>query len=266
MDVSALTKKRIEELVEQGSRLDKRKLLEFRPIVIEQGVAKKAEGSARVKLGDTEVIVGVKLDVGEPYTDSPDSGAMIVTAELWPLASERFELGPPKIQAIELARIIDRGIRESEFIDFKKLCIKKGELVWTVFIDIYPINDAGNLIDASSLAAVAALRNAVFPVLEGDKVKYGELTSKHMPLGNWPLTLTLYNIGGKFVLDPSTAEEEIAQGRLTVAMVFEKKEEFIHALQKSGDAPLTEVEISEILNIVASEGRKLVQKINSQIK
>lgn len=266
MDVSALTKKRIEELIEQGSRLDKRKLLEFRPIVIEQGIAKKAEGSARVKIGDTEVVVGVKLDVGEPYTDSPDAGAMIVTAELWPLASEKFELGPPQIQAIELARIVDRGIRESEFIDFKKLCIKKGEAVWIVFIDIYPINDDGNLIDASALATVAALHNAVFPVLEKDKVKYGELSSKKLPLKNWPLTLTLYNIGNKFIFDPTTAEEEIASGRLTTAITFDKKEEFIHALQKSGDAALTETEISEILNTAVSEGRKFAQKIESQIK
>ena len=35
-----------------------------------------------------------------------------------------FDIGRPGIEAIELARVIDRGIRESGFIDFKKLCIK----------------------------------------------------------------------------------------------------------------------------------------------
>lgn len=264
MDVSIVTKKRIEELAEENRRFDERKLLETRKIVVEQGIAKKAEGSARVKFGDTEVIVGVKLNVGEPYTDSPEDGAIIVTAELWPLASEKFELGPPQIRAIELARLVDRGIRESQFIDLKKLCIKAGELVWTVSIDIYPINDDGNLIDASALAAVAALKNAVFPVLENDKVKYGELTSKKLPLNSAPLTLTLYKIGKKFVIDPNSFEEEIARARITVAMTFDKKE--IHALQKAGDEALDEEEILRTIAAALEEGKKLHEKITKQIK
>ena len=82
----------------------------------------------------------------------------MITAEFSPMASELFEKGPPSIEAIELARIIDRGIRESEVIDVKKLCIKEGEKVWSVMIDLYPMNNGGNLIDACALAAMAAPR------------------------------------------------------------------------------------------------------------
>ncbi|MEM4153160.1 MAG: exosome complex protein Rrp42 [Candidatus Pacearchaeota archaeon] len=260
MDVSKLTKTRIEELIKEGKRFDGRKLLEFRDIVIETGISKNAEGSARVKLGDTEVIVGVKLDVGEPYTDSPDSGAMVVTAELSPLASEKFELGPPEIQAIELARIVDRGIRESNFIDFKKLCIKEGELVWIIFIDIYVINDDGNLIDAAALAAVSALYETVFPKLEGDKVKYGEFTNKKLPLNEPPITITCYKIGNSFIIDPTSMEEETAVGRLSVAITLDK-EPYIHALQKSGDATFTEEEIFEAIKIASNESKKLLNKL-----
>lgn len=260
MDVSNLTKARINELAEKGKRFDGRKLLEFRDIVIETGISKNAEGSARVKLGDTEVIVGVKLDVGEPYTDSPDSGAMAVAAELSPLASEKFELGPPEIQAIELARIVDRGIRESGFIDFKKLCIKEGELVWMVFIDIYVINDDGNIIDAAALGAVSALLDAVFPKLEGDKVQYGEFTNKKLPLNEPPITITCYKIGKSFMLDPTSLEEETAIGRLSVAVTLDK-EPWIHALQKSGDATMTEAEIFEAIKIVSNESKKLLNKL-----
>lgn len=262
MDTTSITKKRIEELANEGRRLDERKLIQSRQIVVEQGIIKKAEGSARVKIGDTEVIAGVKLSVSEPYTDSPDEGALAVTAELWPLASEKFELGPPGIQAIELARVVDRGIRESHFIDMKKMCIKEGELVWMVFIDIYPINDDGNLIDAAALAAVAALKNAVFPVLEGDKIKFGELTAKKLPLGNAPFTVTLYKIGKKFVLDPSSTEEECAKARITAAATFDKKGTFIHAMQKAGDEPLTEAEIIGAVGTIIEEAGKLAEKVN----
>lgn len=265
MEVSGLTKKRIEELIKEDKRIDKRKPLEFRPIVVEQGISKKAEGSARVKVGDTEVLVGVKMDLTEPFPDTPENGALMVTAELWPLASEKFEMGPPDIQAIELARLVDRSIRESEFIDLKKLCVKKGELVWAVFLDIYPINDDGNLIDASAIAAAAALKNAFFPSVKEEKVQYGELTTKKLPLKAMPVMLTFHKIGDKFILDPTVAEEEASKARLTVAMTFDK-EVYIHALQKAGAEPLDEEEITKLLDIALKEGKKIFENISKQLK
>src|SRR3989338_2799827 len=90
-------------LLNADIRLDGRKLTEYRkPIEVEYGVVKTAEGSARVKIGETEVIVGVKMEAGEPYPDMPDEGTIIVGAELLPLSNPEFELGPPGIQAIEL--------------------------------------------------------------------------------------------------------------------------------------------------------------------
>jgi len=115
-------------------------------------------------------MVGVKLEVGEPYPDTPDEGTIIVGAELLPLSNPEFELGPPGIQAIELARVVDRGIRESKALDFRKLCIEPGKKIWMVIIDICPINDAGNLFDASSLAALAALQDAKYPAFDGEKL------------------------------------------------------------------------------------------------
>ncbi len=265
MEISSLTKKRIEELLKEGKRLDRRKPLEFRDITIEQNVSNKAEGSARVKIGDTEVIAGVKLSVMEPFPDTPDAGALMVGAELSPLASDKFELGPPGIRAIELARIIDRGIRESEFIDLKKLCIKKNELVWAVFIDIYPINYDGNLIDASALAAIAALHNAVFPKIKNDKVQFGELTNKSLPLKDTPITITFYKINNTFILDPVMEEEEAAQGRVSMALTF-KKEEFLHAIQKAGDEALDEKEVLEVIELASKEGKKLYNKIKTHLK
>ena len=127
METSNLTKKRIKDYLESGKRFDSRKPLEYRDIDIEIGISKNAEGSARVRIGKTEVVAGVKMDVGTPYPDHEEEGTMMTTLELLPLSSDEFEYGPPSINAIEMARIIDRGIRESGAIDFKKLCIKKEE-------------------------------------------------------------------------------------------------------------------------------------------
>ena len=148
--------KQIEALLEKGKRLDERGLLDTREIKIEQGVIEKAEGSARVLLGKTEVLVGVKVETGEPFPDTPNDGVMTVNAELVPLASPHFEPGPPDENSIELARVVDRGIRESHAIDTEKLCIEPGKKVFVVFVDVYVLNHDGNLIDAAAIAAMAA--------------------------------------------------------------------------------------------------------------
>lgn len=242
-------------LLNASVRLDGRKLTEYRkPIEVEYGIIKTAEGSARVKIGETEVMVGVKMEVGEPYPDTPDEGTIIVGAELLPLSNPEFELGPPGIQAIELARVVDRGIRESKAIDFKKLCIEKGGKIWMVVIDICPINDAGNLFDASSLAAMAALKHTVFPSFDGEKVDYKAKTDKKLALEKVPIAVTVIKIGDKFIVDPDIEEEKVIDARLTVSSI---EDGTLCALQKGGDFPLTMDEISKMLDIGIEKAREL---------
>jgi len=249
-----MSEKYIFDLIKQDSRIDGRDLIEYRkPIKIETGVSKNAEGSAKAIIGETEVAVGIKLNVGEPYPDNPDEGTIIVSAELLPMASEEFESGPPGTQAIELARIIDRGVRESKVIDFKKLCIKKGELVWLVFIDIYPINDAGNLIDASALATIAALKEVKFPKLEKDKVKYGELTKEKLPLNKIPITCTLIKINDKILVDPNLEEEQVIDARLSIAISNNK----INAIQKGGIEGISFEELNQMIDIAFEKEKEL---------
>ena len=102
MRTSDITGDRVREYLESGKRFDGRAANEFRDIEIQTGVSKNAEGSARVKIGKTEVIVGVKMGTGTPYPDSPNQGNLMTTTELLPLSSPRFEYGPPRIESIEL--------------------------------------------------------------------------------------------------------------------------------------------------------------------
>lgn len=245
----------ISSLLNKNIRMDGRGLLDYRePITIETNVSKNAEGSARVIIGDTEVIVGVKLNVGEPFPDSPDECVLIVGAELLPLSSPEFELGPPGVEATEIARIVDRGIRESNMIDMEKLVIREGELVWIVFLDIYTINDAGNLIDASALASAAALKNSLMPKLEKDKVVFGEHTKEKLPLKRLPITCTVYKLNDKFMLDVNEKEEKVIDSRLTIAVSEKNK---IHALQKGGNKGLTINEVDNMIDIAQEKTKEL---------
>ena len=89
------------KLSSEGKRADGRKFDEFRNIKIEVNVVNKAEGSAKVTIGNTQVISGIKIDIGEPYPDSPDSGVMTTAAELIPMASQVYNACMlPSFQAI----------------------------------------------------------------------------------------------------------------------------------------------------------------------
>ncbi|MEM2422734.1 MAG: exosome complex protein Rrp42, partial [Candidatus Bathyarchaeia archaeon] len=173
--ITKIEKKNLMELLVNGKRIDGRGLTDYRPFTIEKNVIEKANGSAQIKLGKTKVMVGIKVETGEPFSDTPDEGVLMVNAELVPLASPTFEPGPPDENAIELARVVDRGLRESKALDLKKLCIKEGEKVFIVFVDIYVLDYDGNLIDASAIAALTALLTAK---IRNYEVKNGELIYK----------------------------------------------------------------------------------------
>lgn len=257
-----MTREHVLKYLLKGLRYDGRKMDEFRPVTVESGVSHAAEGSARVRIGDTEVLAGVKLGVETPYPDTPAQGNLMINAELTPLSSPLFETGPPGDQAIELARVIDRGIRESKAIDLTKLCIKEGEQVWSVMVDIVTINDGGNLLDAAALAAIAALQDAVFPeVREDGTVDYARKTSRRLPLVQTPIEVTVLKIGEQLVVDPIPAEEAALDARLTVAV---NDKDIICALQKGGEAPLSIEDISAMIDLAMTKAKELRKKLKSR--
>lgn len=250
--------KQISELIQKGKRLDERGLLDYREIKIEQGLIEKAEGSAKVLLGKTEVLVGVKVETGAPFPDTPNEGVQTVNAELTPIASPSFEPGPPDENSIELARIVDRGIRESKVIDTEKLCIEAGKKVFVVFIDVYVLNHDGNLIDASAMAAMAALLNTKMPNYE---IKDGELKIKQgytpLPLKSHPITVTVVKINNTLIIDPRLEEEQVVDCRLSMAVDGDGN---ICAVQKGGSGFFTPQQILEASKIAQTKAAELRKK------
>ena len=251
-------KQHVLKYLNKGTRYDSRKTTDFRDVKIEYGITGSAEGSSRVTIGGTVVIAGVKMSIDKPYPDNPDKGNLMVNVELRPLANPRFESGPPGFQAIELARVIDRGIRESDTIDVKDLCVTPAEAVWTVIIDIVPINDEGNLFDACGLAALAALKDAKFPgVNDAGKADYDKRTDKPLPLKHEPVPITILKIDNHLIVDPLTAEEDVSDARLTTAVMEDGN---ICAMQKGGEAPFTIDEIDKIVGLAQEKSKMLRQK------
>lgn len=241
------------KLLEKDERLDGRKLEEFRNIKVMPGIIERAEGSARVIFGKTDVIAGIKMEIETPFPDTPDEGTIKTNAEFAPIAHPDFNPGPPGEDATELARVVDRGIRESNAIDLGKLCLIEGEKVWGTFIDIHIINHDGNLIDASSLASMAALLNARIPKYENEKIIRTEFSGK-IPVVHKPINVAAFKVMNKFLIDPIKDEEDMCDAWLSVAT---REDSMICAMQKGGKATLSHKDIDNMVSIATKKSKEL---------
>ena len=249
--ISGLERQYVTKLMNQGKRMDGRGLLEYRKITIISNFIPKAEGSADVRIGNTRVICGIKYDIGKPYSDNPDKGVCTVMAEFVPIASPLFEPGRPGENAIQLARVVDLGIRHTDCLDYNKLCVAVGKYVYVIFVDNYTFDHYGNLTDTAALAAITALLGAKLPRAklndEGEPVWDG--TYMNMPINEIPLSITFGKIGDTIFVDPIFAEEMVMDGSIAFA-IDEKKQ--ITSIQKYGSATWS---VSEILET----GKKAVK-------
>ncbi|HLC79344.1 MAG TPA: exosome complex protein Rrp42 [archaeon] len=254
--ISELWDLRVDKVVsdlKEGKRIDGRKVDELRKITIKNGISENADGSARVTLGQTDVMAGVKMVPGTPYPDSPGEGSISVGAELLPMADPEFEVGPPRDEAIELSRVVDRGIRESKAIDFSDLCIVEGEKVWVGYVDIYIINNDGNLFDACGVAAMSALLETKLPKLEDYKIVKGEYSGK-LKLKSKPILNTFAKIGNVVVADPILSEEKAMSARFSVTVT---EDDNISAFQKGLAGSFKVDEINSCIDIALKNSKQI---------
>ena len=249
----------IREMVKDGDRLDGRDLDEYREINLETDyINETAEGSALVEIGNTRVVVGLKVGVEDPYDDRPSQGTIVTNAELAPMAAREYESGPPQEAGVELARVVDRGIREAEAVDLEKLCITEGEKVYTLFLDVHVLNDAGNLIDASALGAIAALKTGFIPEYDEET---GEIDrdekAMDVPIEEEVVTATGRKINGQLLWDTTREEKDALDARLTVSYNDDGN---IVAMQKGEMKPYSQEEIRQTLDS-AHEKTEMLREI-----
>jgi exosome complex component RRP42 len=262
--VEHLRRQQMWDAISKGKRLDERNLDEIRPIEIELDAIKKANGSARVKLGNSEVIAGVKVETGEPFEGLENKGALIVSAEILPTASPYVEPGPPDEDTIELARVVDRGIRESEMIDLERLVLVPGKIVYTIFVDCSIINADGNLFDATSFAAVSALASSKIPVFEmrdGKVIDTGN--TQRPPVTTLPVSITAVRIAQSVILDPTAEEEACMDARITITT--NSNGDFT-AIQKGSTGAFTVEQLKKAAGVARIKGENVRAKLQELIE
>ena len=253
--VPKLLRAHLSDLSMNNARIDGRSQWEGRNLVVEHSVLPRAEGSARVRMGDTIVLAGVKFQIMQPYPDRPNQGGLMCSADVRPIAGRNWEAGPPSPEAIELGRVVDRGIRESGCIDVDSLCIIPGEKAWQVILDLFAVSDDGNLFDAFALAGIAALRNATVPA---ERFEVGE--DYALPVSKTPIMCSYHKVGGRFVYDACSREELGGDERIHITL---GDDDNVHSLQKGLKGIFSPEEFSEIMTNARERTKELRKIVDS---
>lgn len=260
--VSAIERDYILSNLKKDKRIDGRDLWEYRDINIDVDMVESAEGSADVTLGETRIISGLKYEVGAPFPDTPNDGVCTVMAELLPLASPLFERGPPNEQSIELARVVDRGIRHADCVQTKKLCIREKEAVYILFLDMYVLNYGGNMIDCGGIGCLTSLIASHIP--EGTFNDENELiwTGKYLNgkdiVNELPFVITYGKIDDVIFMDPCLTEELLSDGRISISVT----EKNVTSIQKSGSATFSIEEVKMLAEKSMEMGKKLRKELD----
>lgn len=236
--------------LKRGKRFDERGFDEFRKPEVQANVITTAEGSAIARIGKTQVLAGVKIGMATPFPDRPDEGVFVTSAELLPLASPSFEPGPPSEEAIELARVVDRGIRSAEVIDTKKLFVEEGKVL-SVYLDLYILDHRGNLTDTAALAAISALKNTRMPKIENSKLVFGNYSGK-LEINGSPVCTSFIKVGDYWLLDPLLEEEFASETNLTIATT----DKHVCAVQK-GKGYMNKKEFLDNIDVAFKRGNEL---------
>uniref|UniRef100_A0A8C2U9M6 Ribosomal RNA-processing protein 43 n=1 Tax=Coturnix japonica TaxID=93934 RepID=A0A8C2U9M6_COTJA len=230
-----------------------------------------ADGSALVKLGNTTVICGVKAELAAPAVDSANKGYIVPNVELPSLCSTRFRSGPPGEEAQAASQFIADVIENSQMIAKEDLCIAGGKLAWVLYCDIICLDYDGNILDASTFALLAALKNVQLPsVTVNEETGLSEVNLKQKN----PLVIRKHPVATSFaifddtllIVDPTAEEEDLATGTVTVVT---DEDDRLCSVHKPGGSPLTGAKLQDCISRAITrhrEVKKLIDKVIKSIK
>lgn len=221
------------------------------------------------------VVANVHGEIVPPFPDRPTEGFLHFNVELSPMASQNFDVGRPSPLAVELARIVDRGIRECRALDTEALAIVAGEKVWSITCNIHVVDHGGNLIDCVSLAAIAAMmhfRRPEVAVQNNATVVYSMDDHAAVPLSlhHIPISISFCFVQNTehdqqaepiIFMDPTDREERITDGSMT--FTFNSFRELC-AVHKIGGAAISTTDVLRCANIAAARVSELTEFLKEE--
>ncbi len=186
-----------EKMVIDGKRLDGRSLEEFRPLSVEVGVLKRANGSAIFRFGDTYALSGVfgPRTMHPRHLQDPQKAVLRCKYSMAPFSTkERIRPGPSR-RAVEISKVLNKALSNVIFFeDYPKTGID-------VFVVILQANASTRCagLNAASLAlaeagvsmrnlisacTVGKIDNEIVLDVGGDEDQFGDVDLAFATIGN----------------------------------------------------------------------------------
>ncbi|XP_067010285.2 exosome complex exonuclease RRP42 [Anabrus simplex] len=241
--------------VEDDFRTDGRTRRDYRPMELETDIVSHASGSARLRLANTDILVGVKTEIDVPYPGRPYEGKIEFFVDCSANATPAFEGRGGEELGTEISCGLARAYESPQAFDLRPLCILPGQQCWKLYVDILILECGGNLFDAVSLAVKAGLHNTRVPLVSAAAMDGGQVElqlsddpfqSQRLNVENAPCLVTLCKIGDHCVVDP-TAEEETCSAASIVISV--SKNSLILSVFKTGVGSIHPQTLLETLTV-----------------
>lgn len=228
-------------------RAGHRKTSDIRPVEIIPDFISSAEGSALIRLGETQVICTASVESGVP-TFLKGSGKGWVSSEyaMIPRATEsrtprEVTRGRPSGRTMEIQRLIGRSLRA--IMNLEKL----GER--TVWIDCDVIRADGGTRTASITGAMVALALAL------KKLKEQKVITQ-IPLYDYVAAISVGIIGKETLLDLDYSEDSSAEVDMNVVMTGSGR--FVEVQATAEGLPFSSDELAGLIELTRPAIQKLV--------
>ncbi|CAN1300254.1 Exosome complex component RRP42 [Linum perenne] len=262
--------------IDHNIRCDGRKRDSYRPIFVETGVIPQANGSARIRMGATEVIASVKAELGRPSALHPDKGKVAIFVDCSPVAEPTFEGRGGEELSAELSVTLQGCLLGGTSgagagIDLKSLIVAEGKICWDLYIDGLVISSDGNLLDSLGAAIKAALANTAIPRVNvsagaaGDEQPEVDISDEEFlqfDTSAVPVIITLTKIGRHYIVDATSEEESQMSSAVSISI---NRKGHICGLTKRGGAGLDPSVISDMVSVAQHLSEQLIIKLDSEI-
>ncbi|XP_030645207.1 exosome complex component RRP42 [Chanos chanos] len=263
VQVSEAEKVYIMHGVRDDLRVDGRGCEDYRHMVIETDVVSNTDGSAKVSLGHSDILVGVKAEIGKPRALVPDEGYLEFFVDCSANATPEFEGRGGEELGIDLSNTLYKVFNNKHSIDLRSLCICPGEHCWVLYVDVLLLQCDGNLFDAISIAIKAALFNTRIPKVhiseDAEGGKEIELSDDpydcvRLNVENVPCIVTLCKVGQRHVVDATLQEKACSVASLLLAVTHKG---MVTCVRKMGGGSLDPESISEMTETGKRVGKAL---------
>ncbi|NJF25276.1 exosome complex exonuclease Rrp41 [Thermococcus sp. Bubb.Bath] len=217
---------------ENGKRVDGRKKYELRPLNMEVGVLKNADGSAYIEWGKNKILAAVygPREIHPKHLQRPDMAVLRVRYNMAPFSVEERKKPGPDRRSVEISKVIRGALEPALILEmFPRTVID-------VFIEVLQA-DAGTRVAGITAASLA-------------------LADAGVPMRDLVAACAAGKIDGEIVLDLNKDEDNYGEADVPVAIMPLKND--ITLLQMDGY--LTREEFMEAVKLAIKGAKAVYQK------